>query len=103
MTITIKPGEEVDVLLSRHECKIYSRYNKVFFEDNENRSYELQDGRSVVGRDSVSTIMMEPNLRDISRMHIVIEKFDESTIQITDLSSHGTYIQAKYLESHTDK
>ncbi len=103
MTITMKPSEEVDALLYRHEYKIYSRDNKVFFEDNENRSYELQDGRSVAGRDSVSTIMMELNLRDISRMHIVIEKFDESTIQITDLSSHGTYIQAKYLESHTDK
>jgi hypothetical protein len=101
VTIIMKPGEEADVLLSRHECKIISKDNKIFFVDNEERSYELQDGRSVVGRDSVSTVMMEPNLRDISRMHIVIQKFDESTIQVTDLSSHGTYIQAKYLESHT--
>ena len=53
------------------------------------------------GIDSVSTIMMEPGLRDISRMHIVIEKFDEQTIQVTDLSSHGTYIQNKYLENNT--
>jgi hypothetical protein len=101
VTITMKPGEEVDLLLSRYECKIYSKDNKIFFEDNEKRSYELDNGRSVVGRDSVSTVMMEPGLRDISRMHIVIEKFDESTVQITDLSSHGTYIQTKYLESHT--
>lgn len=101
VTITMKPGEEVDILLSRYECKIYSKDNKIFFEDNEKRSYALENGRSVVGRDSVSTVMMEPGLRDISRMHIVIEKFDESTIQVTDLSSHGTYIKAKYLETHT--
>jgi hypothetical protein len=101
ITITLAPGEELDLLLSRHECKISSVDNNLMFQDNEKRIYELKNGRSVVGRDSVSTIMMEPSLRDISRMHIVIEKFDEQTIQITDLSSHGTYIQNKYLENNT--
>ncbi|MGY8814860.1 MAG: FHA domain-containing protein [Gammaproteobacteria bacterium] len=101
VTITLAPGDELELLLSRHECKISSVDNKLIFQDNQKRTYELINGRSVVGRDSVSTIMMEPGLRDISRMHIVIEKFDEQTIQVTDLSSHGTYIQNKYLETNT--
>ena len=46
ITITMKPGEEIDILLSRYECKIYSKDNKIFFEDNEKRSYELDNGRS---------------------------------------------------------
>ena len=102
VTITLVPGDEVEILLSRYECKIISKDNQLLFIDNEKRSYELQKGRSVVGRDSVATIMMEPGLRDVSRMHIVIEKFDEQTIQITDLSSHGTYLQSKFLESDTN-
>lgn len=101
VTITLSPGEVVEVLLSRHGCKLRSRDNKLEFVDNEKRVYELKNGRTVVGRDSVSTIMMDPALRDISRMHIVIEKFDEQTVQITDLSSHGTYIHNKYMENHS--
>lgn len=100
VTITLTPAEEVDVLLSRHACKISSK-GKLKFIDNAGRSYDLKDGRNVVGRDSVSTIMMDPVLRDISRIHIIIQKFDDKTVQITDMSSHGTYIQKRYLDTHT--
>jgi len=40
---------------------------------------------------------MSEKLRDISRMHMVIEEADTNTLYLTDLSSHGTYIPAKYL------
>jgi hypothetical protein len=40
---------------------------------------------------------MSQNLRDISRMHMVIEGADTNMLYLTDLSSHGTYIPAKYL------
>jgi hypothetical protein len=97
----LTPAEDVDVLLSRHACKVLIKDKKMLFLDNEKRSYELKKGRNVIGRDSVSTIMIDPALRDVSRIHIVIERFDDKTIQITDLSSHGTYLQKKYLENHT--
>jgi hypothetical protein len=102
VTITLSQGDEVEVLLSRHACRLVSKDNKLLFMDNQDRTYELKKGRSIVGRDSVATIMMEPGLRDVSRMHIVIEKFDDATVQITDLSSHGTYLQKKYLQSHSE-
>ncbi len=101
VTVTLNPGEDLDILLSRHACKIKRTQDKLNFVDNAGRSYELKKGRNVVGRDSVSTVMMDPALRDISRIHIIIEKFDDKTIQITDMSSHGSYLQLKYLESHT--
>lgn len=101
VTVTIGPTETVDILLSRHTCKIAGNNGKMQFIDNAGRSYELKMGRNVVGRDSISTIMMDPVLRDISRIHIIIEKFDDKTFQITDMSSHGSYIQKRYLESHT--
>lgn len=101
VTITMGPAETIDVLLSRHTCKIVSGGGKIQFIDNAGRNYDLKKGRNVVGRDSVSTIMMDPVLRDISRIHIIVEKFDDKTIQITDMSSHGSYIQKRYLENHT--
>lgn len=101
VTITLTPSEDLEILLSRHACKIQRKADQMFFIDNENRRYELKKGRNVVGRDSVSTIMMDPALRDVSRIHIVIEKFDDKTIQITDMSAHGSYLQLKYLEGHT--
>lgn len=101
VTLVFARNEEIDILLSRHACKIVSGEHKVSFIDNAGRSYELKKGRTVVGRDSVSTIMIDPALRDVSRIHIVIEMFDEKTVQVTDMSSHGTYVQERYLEHHT--
>ena len=101
VTVSIGANESLDLLLSRHACKIVNTGDKMQFVDNAGRTYELKKGRNVVGRDSVSSIMMDPVLRDISRIHIIIEKFDDRTIQITDMSAHGSYIQKRFLESHT--
>ncbi len=101
ITIRMKAGKEIDVLLSRHQCKIVGGESSSKFIDESGRSYELKIGKNVIGRDSKSDIMMDPGLRDISRMHLVIEADDTNTLYMTDLSAHGTYIPAKYLESHT--
>lgn len=100
VTIALKPGKEIDVLLSKHHCKIVGGPPNKFI-DEAGRSYELKLGKNVIGRDSKSDIMMDPAMRDISRMHLVIELDDASNIYMTDFSSHGTYIPAKYMESQT--
>jgi hypothetical protein len=101
VTITMKPTQEIELYLSKHPCKLSSDNGVIAFIDQKGRKHELQQGRNVVGRDAASTVMMEPSLRDISRLHMVIERFDDQTVQITDLSSHGTYIPGDYLEHHT--
>jgi len=101
VTVVLDDGEVLDILLSRHACKVTNSNGKLQFVDNAGRIYDLKDGRNVVGRDSISTIMLDPVLRDISRIHIIIQKFDAKTVQITDMSSHGSSIQKRYLESHT--
>lgn len=100
VTITLKPGEVIDLILSKHPCKL-SADEQLTFTDQKGRRYALQPGRNIIGRDTASTIIMEPGLRDVSRLHLVIEKFDDQTVQITDLSSHGTLIPGNYLEHHT--
>jgi hypothetical protein len=100
ITVTLAPNEEMEIMLSKHKCKIIAK-NGIQFTDQAGRTYTLQKGRNVVGRDTVSNIMMEPTLRDISRLHLVIENFGNNSLQLTDLSSHGTYIPPKFIEHRT--
>lgn len=100
VTVTLKPNEEIDILLSKHKCKL-SYKDKFEFSDQSGKTHTLNKGRNVVGRDSASNITMEAKLRDISRLHLVIEYFGDNTIQLTDLSSHGTSIPNRFMEQHT--
>ena len=100
VTVTLRPNEEIDILLSKHKCKL--AYKDQFqFTDQAGRTYNLKKGRNVVGRDTASNIIMEPKLRDISRLHLVIENFGDNTVQLTDLSSHGTSIPTRFIEQHS--
>jgi len=101
VTIRTKVGKKIVILLSKNQCKIVTDESGSKFIDDAGRSYDLKIGKNVIGRDSKSDIMMEPKLRDISRMHLVIETDETNTLYLTDLSAHGTYLPAKYLESHT--
>ncbi len=101
VTIRMKADKEINVLLSKHPCKIIGGESGSKFIDESGRSYDLKIGKNVIGRDSKTDIMLDPSLRDVSRVHLVIETDDTNTLYLTDLSAHGTYIPVKYLESHT--
>ena len=101
VTVKLKPNKEMTILLSKHECKLIGTDSGVKFMDEAGRNYDLKKGKNSIGRDSKSDIMMDPNLRDVSRIHIVIEMDDDNILYMTDLSAHGTHIPAKYLQSGT--
>jgi hypothetical protein len=100
VTMTLKPNEEIQILLSKHKCKLAFK-DKFEFTDPGGRVYKLHKGRNVIGRDTASNIIMEPRMRDISRLHLVIENFGDNTVQLTDLSSHGTYIPGRFIQQHS--
>ncbi len=102
VTVKLNPDDEMVVLISKHPCKIICEDEDTCkFIDEAGRSYKLKVGKNVIGRDSKSDIMLDPSLRDVSRMHLVIELDDSNILYMTDLSAHGTYILRKYLESHS--
>jgi len=98
ITVTLTSGQEVIVMLSKHTCKVICGDSKIEFIDPDGRSYELKKGRNIIGRDTVSNVMVDPALRDVSRLHLVIEKYDDNVLQLIDMSSHGTFIPASFLE-----
>jgi FHA domain-containing protein len=97
---TIKPNERIIILLSKHKCEIEAN-GQIFFIDQAGRKHALDMGRNVIGRDAAGTVIIDPGLRDVSRLHLVIENLGNNSIQLTDLSSHGTYIPSSLLEEHT--
>jgi len=94
--ITLVPNSEIEISLSKRKCKLVAN-DGIKFIDQAGKQYELVIGRNVIGRDTVSTINIDPSLRDVSRLHLVIENLGENSLQLTDMSSHGTYLPANFL------
>lgn len=100
VTITLTPATEMTVMLSKHKCSLTAK-DGIHFIDHTGKKYKLAKGRNIIGRDTVSTIILDPSLRDISRLHLVVENIDDSSLKLTDLSSHGSFIPRKFLEHHS--
>ena len=96
--LTLTPDSDIDILLSKHKFKLSAK-NGIQFIDQNGSGHALGKGRNVIGRDAVSTVRIDPSLRDVSRLHLVVEYLGENSLQLTDMSSHGTYIQANLLDA----
>lgn len=95
--IFLPDGQEMEVLLSRHKCRL-SNHDGFEFTDDKGHKHKLGEERTIVGRDALSTIVVDPTWRDVSRKHLVIEVQGRDQLLFTDMSSHGTYINSEYLE-----
>ncbi|MFT5131986.1 MAG: hypothetical protein ACI9SC_000449, partial [Gammaproteobacteria bacterium] len=69
ITVTLAPGAEMTIMLSKHKCSLQAK-DGLKFTDHTGKSYTLAKGRNIIGRDTVSTIILDPSLRDISRLHL---------------------------------
>ncbi len=96
---TLKANECVVIMLSKHKCKIEAN-GQIFFIDQARQKHVLEIGRNVVGRDASSAIIIDPSLRDISRVHLIIENLGRNLLRLTDLSAHGTYIPPEFSKEH---
>ncbi len=101
VAIHVNEGDEIALLLSNHRCSIIGEESSIKFVDESGRHYQLKDGKNIIGRGSNSDIVMSKNLRDISRMHVVIEGSERNMLYLTDLSSHGTFVPAKYVAENS--
>lgn len=100
ISLNIADGKEVEIRLSKHKCKISNKHGIVFV-DQSGKEFPLIKGRNVIGRDTSSTVKIDSSLRDISRLHLLIENIGNNHLQLTDMSSHGTYMHPAQLAQHT--
>jgi hypothetical protein len=91
-------GKELKLLLSKHNYRLIAG-DTLTIVDDEGHKQSLQEGKNIIGRDNVCNVILENSYRDISRLHLIIERLDNQTVRMTDLSSHGTYLPANMLNS----
>ncbi|MDZ7735533.1 MAG: FHA domain-containing protein [Gammaproteobacteria bacterium] len=95
--VHLPAGQEMQVLLSKHKCKL-ANHDGFEFEDEKGTRHKLSEARNIIGRDALSTVVLDPTWRDVSRKHLVIEIHGKNDLQVTDMSAHGTYINSEFLE-----
>ena len=84
-------------MLSRYICKVILN-DKLQFIDQEGTYHPLKEKRNTIGRDKSNTVILNHTLRDISRLHLIIENYGNEMLQFIDMSAHGTFIPMKYLD-----
>lgn len=95
MIIELPVGSHIDIVISKYKCKLISK-KLIHFVDNDGNEYPLNTGKNIIGRDTICNIMLDKFLRDISRVHLVIVKRSDHILELTDLSSHGTFIPSEH-------
>jgi hypothetical protein len=98
LELSLDPKEIFTFFVARHQCAIVMR-DRLYFIDADGRETSLRSGKNIVGRDLAADIVMEAKMRDISRKHLVIESEGTEIVRVTDISSHGTWVHPRYLES----
>ncbi len=91
--VYIRPASdaEFEFRLSKHVFTFRNSQPMVIV-DQAGVAHELTDGKNIIGRDAVCNVVLGNGLRDVSRMHLIIEPSDDDTLRVTDLSSHGTFM-----------
>jgi FHA domain len=63
------------------------------------KSYTLHAGLNRVGRSRDNDIALDPDFRNVSRRHLLVQPLSGDVIVLTDLSAHGTYVPPTALAS----
>lgn len=91
VSIHMEKNRDIDMRLSKHKCKLSAK-NGIEFIDEGGKHHSLKPGKNVIGRDLNSTIKVDAELRDVSRLHLLIENLGDNVLRLTDMSSHGTFL-----------
>ena len=87
--LEIDDGDTVDVQLSRYNCKLLAR-DGIKFIDSNGVEHSLEIGENKIGRSNECTIIFDQDMREISRVHLLIYNYDHKRLLLTDLSTDGT-------------
>lgn len=91
VALRLRPGERVAVHLSRHRFTLVASRPPLLV-GHDGRTHTLAEGKNLVGRDPICDVVVDPSLRDVSRLHLVVDARTAPALTLTDLSSHGTLV-----------
>jgi hypothetical protein len=88
---SLAKGETVEIMLAGHVFRLVA-VNPPSLIDQNGVMYFLKLGRNMVGRHPEGDISVDPNFRDVSRAHAIVEWDGHLQIAVTDLSTKGTFV-----------
>ena len=102
ININLGPDQRTNMRLSKHNFQLANNGGTYAIIDDQDREYPLQDGKNIIGRDSVCNVVIDNAYRDVSRIHSIIEPLANNQVRFTDLSSHGTFLPHRFVNAQRD-
>jgi hypothetical protein len=90
----LKEGDEIALLLANYQCKLILK-DGVKFIDNINVEHPMIIGLNKIGRGRECNVRFTDTMQRISRLHLMIINHDNKKVELTDLSTYGTYYLRK--------
>lgn len=90
----LEEGDEVALLLANYQCKLIAK-DGIKFVDNENVEHPIMIGLNKIGRGRECKVRFTDTMQRISRLHLIIINHDNKKLELTDLSTYGTYYLQK--------
>lgn len=98
VTLRLAPGSAISLKLARHEFSLTHNREWALVADN-GKTYTLHAGVNCVGRGRDNDVSIDADFRNVSRKHLLAQPLADDVIQLTDISSHGTYVPPTALAS----
>jgi hypothetical protein len=86
----IKHGDRIELILSKYECKLLVA-DDIKFIDSKGREFPINRGNNKVGRGQDCSVKFTSNMHEISRFHLMVTNHNNKSLELTDVSTHGTY------------
>ncbi len=90
VVLNLDEDDEVELLLANYQCKLIHK-NGIKFIDNENVEHPLIIGLNKIGRGRECNVRFADTMQRISRLHLLIINHDNKKLELSDLSTYGTY------------
>ena len=106
ISINLPAGGVLRLVLGHHDFELVARGQSVMelvdLQKDEGggafrHRYLMTPGVYQVGRDKAADLVIDGEYRDVSRCHMLIDTRVPRRVEFTDLSSQGTFIDAKWL------
>jgi len=90
--LDIKQGDRIELILAKYECELRVGEDITFIDSN-SVEFPINIGKNKVGRGHGCSVKFSSELHEISRVHLLIANHNDKKLELTDLSTHGTYFR----------
>jgi hypothetical protein len=88
----VRPRHSLKLKLARHKFRLAAADGRFQLVDEAGESHRIDGGVTLIGRGEGCDVTLRPEYGDVSRRHVMVETVGSEAIQLTDFSSHGTYL-----------